>query len=92
MLVRMAKEKKQPEVKPKVEVPAKEPKKHYFNRKQILFSAILIAVGIIDVLEIYNLPRLVFDSLIILAGLWLLKLGVGSGYYKKRKEVFKKYI
>tara|TARA_B100000315_G_C14528327_1_gene564909 strand:- start:1199 stop:1474 length:276 start_codon:yes stop_codon:yes gene_type:complete len=80
------KEKSKPEIKPKKE------KKHYFPKLLILFGLVLAALSIISYLKYYNVPRLVLEIVSLLAGLWFIKIGISKGFYKKRKEIFKKYI
>jgi hypothetical protein len=96
MLVKeMAKEKKeQPKTEKKVKAPEvhKEKKPSFFPKPLIVFSLLLIVVAVVDYIDFYKIPRLAIDIIILFAGLWMLKMGVAGGFYKKRKEIFKKYI
>lgn len=86
----MAKEEKEkPEVK--IEKP-KEEKETFFPKLLILFSLVVIAAAVIDYFKFYQMPKPALDIILLLAGLWMLKVGVEKGFYRKRKEIFKKYI
>ena len=81
------KTKAKPEVK--VDVPVKH---HYFPKILMLFGLIVFVIAIIDYFNFYNLPKIVVDIILLISGLWLFKLGLARGFYKKRKEVLKRYL
>ncbi len=91
----MAKEKKeQPKAEKKVKAPEvhKEKKPSFFPKLLMVFSLLLIVVAVVDYLDFYQIPKLAIDIIILFAGLWILKISIEKGFYKKRKEIFKKYI
>ncbi len=82
----MAKNKEEiPKVKP-------EEKKKFFPKLTILLSLVIIAAAVLSLFNIFQFPKLVIDIVLLLIGLWLLKLGIGKGFYGRRKEIIKKYI
>jgi hypothetical protein len=87
----MAKEVKQKKEAPKVEVPHVE-KAHYFPKFLMLFSLFLIAVAVINYFNFYQIPSWITDVVLLLAGLWMFKVGLEKGYSKRRREIVKKYI
>lgn len=91
----MAKEKtEQPKPEKKVKAPEvhKEKKPHFFPKLSLLFSLIIMAVAVIDYFNFYQIPKLAIDLILLVAGLWLLKVSIAKGFYKRRKEILKKYI
>jgi len=87
----MIKEKKEKPVKiekPKVE------KKSYFPKLLMIFSIVLIVVAVNDYFRwlVFPMMELWVDILLLLAGLWMLRISIATGFSKKRKEIFKKYI
>ena len=52
----------------------------------------MIAVALIDYFKYYKIPEWGVDALLLIAGVWMLTLGMEHGYYKKRKEILKRYI
>ena len=93
MLIKMAKE-KQPKPKKKVEVPQthKEEKHSYFPRLLIVYSLIVIVIALNHFFNWYSFPSYVTTVILLISGLWMLKIGVAKGFYGRRKEIFKKYI
>jgi uncharacterized membrane protein len=89
MLVKMA-DKKQVPVKPKIEKKPKTPSD--FPLVFILFGLITFIVGVLNVLKIFSLDRLYVDAILIIAGLWIFKKGVGSGFSKKHRRLGKRLI
>ena len=89
MLDKMAKKEK---TKKQEQPVAAEPKRRYFPTGRMLAGVALILLGGISLLNYYLIPRTVVDVLLILSGLWLFKLALSSGFSKKRREIFKKYI
>lgn len=86
----MAKNKEEiPKVKPEIKP---EEKKKFFPKLTILFSLAVITAAVISLFNVFPLPKLGADIILLLAGLWLLKVGIEKGFYGKRKEVLKKYI
>lgn len=83
-----AKEVRKPEVK------AEKPKEksHFFPKLLMGFGLVLVVLAVLSFLGIYSLPKLVLDIILLLAGLWILKLSLERGFYRRRKEVLKKYI
>lgn len=73
----------------KVELPSKH---HYFPRLRIFFGILLIVIAVVDYLQYYTLPKIVIDAILLIAGLWMLYISFEKGFYKRRKEVLKKYI
>ena len=97
MWVKMAKEKtKTPksEAKKKVEIPQthKKEKHSYFPKFLIVFSLIVIALALNNFFKWYVLPDSVVSVILLISGLWMFKIGLGKGMYKKRHEIIKKYI
>jgi hypothetical protein len=78
-------------VKPEIRIdkPAKE---HNFPKLLMFFGIIIAIIAVVDYLALLDFPRLVIDIILFFAGLWLFKLGLAKGLYKKRKEVLKRYI
>jgi hypothetical protein len=89
----MAKEKK-PVVKVRkaVKMPPKGKHHSYFPTISIFFGLILIIVAVLDYLDYYTFSIIVIDALLVLAGLRILHWGLSKGYYKRHKEILKKYI
>ncbi|MBR9683639.1 hypothetical protein GOV03_03810 [Candidatus Woesearchaeota archaeon] len=85
----MAKTKKE-----SVEIKPEKPKegKKFFPKLMILFSLLLIVGVVLSFFNVFSFSKLVMEIGLLLAGLWLLKLGIGKGFYGKRKEIIKKYI
>jgi|ETNmetMinimDraft_12_1059888.scaffolds.fasta_scaffold707525_1 hypothetical protein len=82
----MAKEKKE---KPVPEIP----KKHsYFPKFLFVFGVLLVVVAIAHYFKWLIVPELLLDILLLLAGLKIIKIGLETGFYKKRKETLKKYL
>ena len=90
MLVKMAKEKIKPEIK-KVEIPEEE-KQRFFPKLLILFGLVLTAWALNGFFNWLAIPELATNIVLLLAGLWVLKVGIAKGFYRKRKEGLKKYI
>ena len=89
---KMAKTKKTtPKVETKIEKPSVE-KASYFPKILMLFGIFLIAVAVVRYLNFYQIPDIAVDILFLLAGIWMLKLGVEKGFYMRRKNILKKYI
>lgn len=94
----MAKEKPVPEVKKKPEVKVEKPKKEKtkvkFPKGRLLGGLLFIVVALVDYFGWGGLgiPRIVIDVLLLLSGLWLIKVGMGTAYSKRRRELLKKYI
>ena len=90
----MAKEK--PEVKkvakPKPEIKPKKEKKHYFPKIFFVYGLLLILVAINEYFKWWSVPEIVKTILFLFTGMWYIKMGISKGFYKKRKEIFKKYI
>lgn len=64
----------------------------YFSKILILFSLVVIGLVILNFLEILKLSEIGTNILLLLSGIWLLKVGIEEGFYKKRKGILKKYI
>ena len=77
---------------PKIKPEQPKEKGKFFPKLTILFGLFLIAVAGLSFFNIFSFPPLVTEIVWILAGLWLLKLGIEKGFYGRRKEVLKKYI
>jgi uncharacterized membrane protein YcjF (UPF0283 family) len=77
---------------PEVKQEKSEEKKKFFPKLTILFSLAVIAAAVLSSFNVFQFPKSVINIVLLLAGLWLLKLGIGKGVYGKRKEVLKKYI
>jgi hypothetical protein len=90
MLVKMADKVEKPKVK-KNEVPKQE-KPSYFPKFLIVFSLILIALALNHFFKWYVLPDYVITVILLLSGLWMFKIGLERGMYRRRKEVVKKYL
>ncbi len=88
----MADVKPEKKEKPKVEAKPKEHKKHYFPKIFFVFGILLILIAINDYFNWLTIPSLTHTILILLSGIWFIKIGISKGFYKKRKEIFKKYI
>ena len=84
-----AKVKKAKPVKPKV---SKLKGKTYFPKLLILYGLICTAAPLIEYFNLYKFPELTIEILLLLAGLWMFKMGVKQGFSKKRKERLMKYI
>jgi hypothetical protein len=69
-----------------------EEKKKFFPKLTILFSLILIVAAVLSFFGIFQFPKLAIEIILLLAGLWMLKLGIGKGFYGRRKEILKRYI
>mgnify|MGYP000162096650 CR=1 FL=1 len=85
----MAKEKQLEKLKEPAEVPEKD---SFFPKILLIFSILLITLAIVNFFNLFVLPELVANIALLLAGLWMLKLGVGMGVYKKRTGKLKKYL
>ena len=88
----MAKEKPKKVEKPKLEVKPKKEKKHYFPKIFFVFGLLLILVALNDYFKWLSIPEMAKTILLLFTGLWFIKIGVSKGFYKKRKEIFQKYI
>ena len=89
---KMAKEPKLEAKKPiKIEKPKVE-KKSYFPKLLMLFGLLVMAWALNGFFGWYPVPELATNIILLLSGWWMLKKGIASGFYKKRKEIFKKYI
>ncbi|HLC88772.1 MAG TPA: hypothetical protein VJG49_01925 [Candidatus Nanoarchaeia archaeon] len=87
----MAKTKPAVEIKPEVKaVPSSRP--HYLPKLALLFGALLIAVAIIDYFKYFILDGRIIDLLLAIAGLWMIIIAFEQGFYKRRKELLKRYI
>jgi hypothetical protein len=75
--------------KPVVE---KKEKQHNFPKLLIFYGFILIAVSVVNYFNFFIISEICLNVLFLIAGLWMMKLGVAKGFYHKRKEIFKKYI
>ncbi len=64
----------------------------YFSSLMIIFSLILIVVGIVNWLSLAIIPSIVSNVLLILSGLWILKTSIEKGFSKQHKEILKRYI
>jgi hypothetical protein len=78
-------------IKPEIKVPPSS-HKSYFPKFMMFFGIALVAVAVLDYLNFFSLPKLAVDIIILISGLWIFKLGIANGIYKKRKEVLKRYI
>ncbi|MBU0460183.1 MAG: hypothetical protein KKH52_02810 [Nanoarchaeota archaeon] len=76
-------------VKPEIKIPEKH---HYFPKLLFLFGLILVVYTLLNFFNLFSLNQRIVDLAILLAGLWMMKLAIAKGLYKKRKEIFKKYI
>ena len=82
----MAKEEK------KEHKPVAEPRKVFFPRLALLFGLFLIVKAVNDYLGWYKYPSLVDQIVLLIAGLWLIKLGLEIGVTHRRKEILKRYL
>ncbi len=82
-------EKKNKVVRPIVR---KEKSHPIFPKGLILFSLVMIGVAIADYLNYYSIPREALDGLLLVAGLWMLKIGIAIGFYNKHHEIIKRYV
>ena len=87
-------EKKLPkaDVKVKPEVKGKEHHKSYFPRLFMMFGIFLIIISAMSYLSYFKIQKMLMELIMLVAGLWVLKVGLDKGFYKKRKELLKKYI
>ncbi len=85
----MAEEKPKKAEKPKVDVKSK---KHYFPKLILIFGILATALSIVSYFKYLVIPRIYLEIVILLAGLWFVKIGIQKGFYAKRKEIFKKFI
>tara|TARA_Y100000310_G_scaffold221415_1_gene222987 strand:+ start:3208 stop:3480 length:273 start_codon:yes stop_codon:yes gene_type:complete len=89
----MAKATPKVETKKEVKVtPKAESKPHYFPKLLFFFGVLLIALAIVDYLKYFVIPGLVIDVVLLIAGLWILKIALGKGSYNRRKAVLMKYL
>lgn len=90
----MAKKKETSKPVHNVEVPItkKEKGPGFFPRLLILFSLISIILGVNNFLGWFSVPEQVTDAVLLIAGIWMLKVSFEKGFYKRRKEILKKYI
>lgn len=65
---------------------------HYLPKLVLLFGVLLIAAAVIDYFKYFIIDARIIDLLLLLAGLWLIKIAFEHGLYKRRKELLKKYI
>jgi hypothetical protein len=86
----MAKKAEQPKAK-KIEA-HKQETHSYFPKFLILFSLIVIAFALNHFFKLYTLPDYVVSIVLFLSGLWMFKIGLEKGMYRRRKEVVKKYL
>lgn len=72
----------------------KEPKEkqRFFPKLLILFGLVAIVLAVVNFFNLLVIPELVINTALLLAGVWMLKISIERGFYKKRKEIFKKYI
>ncbi len=77
--------------KKKVGVTA-EKKQSFFPKLLIVFSFLFILIAVNSYFNFYKLPKIVADAALLLAGLWLFKISIEKGFYKRRKEILKRYI
>lgn len=85
----MAKEIKKEITKPVVRA---EPGVSFFPKLEFIFSILVIALAVNNYFKFYLLPTYVFDAVLFIAGLWMLKLCLEKGLYNRRKELLKRYI
>lgn len=78
--------------KPEVKIEKPKEKSHFFPKLLMGFGLVLVVLPVLSFLGIYSLPKLIGEIFLLLAGLWILKLSFEKGFYRKRKEVLKKYI
>jgi len=84
MLDKMAKE-------IKVE-PPKERKNSFFPRFMLLYGLVITILAVVSLIKLVDFQKIVFEILLIVGGLWLIKVGFERGFYRRRKEILKKYI
>lgn len=88
----MAKKEIKPKVeKKKIELPKKE-KHNYFPKFLILFSLVVIALALNSFFNWFSLPSYVSPIVLLIAGVWMLFMGLGRGMYNQRHEKLKKFI
>ncbi len=81
-----------PKKKEREEPVEQPPKRRYFQGGLMVYGLAVAVIGAISLLGYYGVDRRVVDALLIISGLWLFKKAVASGFSKKRRELFKKYI
>ena len=87
----VAKKKKAPASVPTAPVITKA-KTHFLPRGRLVFGLVVIIVSVVDYLNYYSFPREISLGLLVLAGLWMIKMAFASGSYNRRKEIIKRYI
>ena len=64
----------------------------YIPKGSFLFSIVLIGLGVLQLLNVYQLDPVVNKSVIVAAGVWFLFSSISRGFASKRKALFKKMI
>ena len=65
---------------------------HYLPKLVLLFGVLLMVIAVVDYYKYFIIDARIIDLLLLLAGLWLIKIAFEHGLYKRRKELLKKYI
>ncbi len=63
-----------------------------FPKLLLLFSLIAMIVAVVDYFNIYTIPKIWLNGLLLLAGLWLFFAGASAGIKEKRHSELKKYL
>ena len=89
----MAKTKPRIETKKEVKVaPKTKNKPHYFPKLLFLFGVILVGLAVVDYFKYLMINSRIIDAILVLAGLWMIKIALSKGSYNRRKAVLMKYL
>ena len=87
----MAKEHKQKAEHHKPVHHEKPAKPHYFPKGIFLFGLSLITLAAIDYFKVFTFPNLVFDIILVITGLWIIKVVMTKSSYNRRKHTIERY-
>ena len=83
---------KKEKIEPEPVKSASPSKVKYFSRSLLLLSILLVLLGLNNFLDFLTVPEIVTDVALLVAGIWVLIAVLQRGFYKRRKEVLKRYI
>jgi hypothetical protein len=75
-----------------VKTPGLEKKPSKYPKLMILASCLLTLIGVMSLSGFFLFPKYVIDSLLVIAGIWMLMHAISKGLNKSHREILKKYI
>ena len=74
------------EAKPKSKSPA------YLPRLRFVFGLVLIGVAATSYLQQFAFPKLFFEALLLLTGIWMIVISLSTASAHRRRAIAKRYI